>query len=75
LDGLRPRTDGKKHETGIKFVEDRLGHDFRYAIDDTLAQKELGFARKYKNFEDGLSQTVRWYLENQTWTNQVLGQK
>lgn len=75
LDDLRPRSDGKKHETGIKFVEDRLGHDFRYAIDDTLAQKNLGFIRKYKNFEEGLSQTIRWYLENQEWTSQVTGQK
>jgi dTDP-glucose 4,6-dehydratase len=75
LDDLRPRSDGKKHETGIKFVEDRLGHDFRYAIDDRLAQRELGFTRKYKNFEDGLEQTVRWYLENKVWTDKVMEKK
>jgi len=75
LDDLRPREDGKKHETNIRFVEDRLGHDFRYAIDDRLAQKELGFTRHYKNFEDGLAQTVNWYLENQEWSDKVTGQK
>ena len=75
LDDLRPREDGKKHETNIRFVEDRLGHDFRYAIDDRLAQKELGFTRHYKNFEDGLAQTVNWYIENQEWSDKVTGQK
>lgn len=71
LDGLRPRADGKSYETGIQFVTDRLGHDRRYAIDDTLAQRELGFTRKYE-FESGLANTVRWYLENQTWCEAVL---
>jgi len=75
LDDLRPRKDGKKHEANIRFVEDRWGHDFRYAIDDRLAQKELGFTRHYQNFEDGLAQTVNWYLNNQEWSDKVTGQK
>ena len=75
LDDRRPREDGKKHEVSIRFVEDRLGHDYRYAIDDRLAQKELGFTRQYKNFEDGLAQTVTWYLNNQEWSGQVTGKK
>jgi dTDP-glucose 4,6-dehydratase len=71
LDQLKPRADGKHYETGIQFVADRLGHDRRYAIDDSLAQNELGFKRKY-NFEQGLAHTIRWYLENQSWTQAVL---
>jgi dTDP-glucose 4,6-dehydratase len=67
LDRQAPRSDGKPHSNGIQFVEDRLGHDFRYAIDDSKAQRELGFTRVYPQFEQGLEQTVKWYLENQKW--------
>lgn len=63
LDRSHPRADGKNHETAITFVPDRPGHDFRYAIDDSLAQKKLGFSRQY-GFEQGLAETVGWYLEN-----------
>lgn len=72
LDKLAPRADGKKHESAIQFVTDRAGHDFRYAIDDLRAQKELGFQRRYQNFEQGLEQTVKWYLENKKWVTAVL---
>jgi dTDP-glucose 4,6-dehydratase len=72
LDELRPRKDGKSYETQIAFVADRLGHDRRYAIDDSLAQRELGFKRKYTQFEEGLRATVQWYLNNQTWCESVL---
>ena len=51
----------------IAFVEDRLGHDWRYAIDDSKAQHELGFTREYADFESGLKATVEWYLANQHW--------
>lgn len=71
LDELRPRKDGKSHETGIAFVTDRLGHDRRYAIDDSKAVKELGFKRQYE-FESGLADTVKWYLENEAWVKAVL---
>ncbi len=71
LDRLAPRSDGRPHETGITFVTDRLGHDRRYAIDDSRARRELGFARTYKDFEHGLAQTVRWYLDNQAWCDAV----
>ncbi len=70
LDKLSPRADGKPHSSAIQFVKDRPGHDFRYAIDDTLAQKELGFTRKYK-LESGLEATVQWYLKNSAWCQQV----
>jgi dTDP-glucose 4,6-dehydratase len=71
LDKLKPRMDGKTHDTAIQFVTDRPGHDRRYAIDDSLAQTELGFKRKYR-FDDGLAQTVKWYLENSKWRDSVL---
>ncbi|PIS10337.1 MAG: dTDP-glucose 4,6-dehydratase [Bdellovibrio sp. CG10_big_fil_rev_8_21_14_0_10_47_8] len=71
LDELRPRPDGRSHQEGIEFVQDRAGHDFRYAIDDTKAQKELGFSREYGSFEAGLRMTVEWYLENAAWIEQV----
>jgi len=48
-----------------------LGHDRRYAIDDTKAERELGFKRQYQ-FESGLADTVKWYLENDAWVKAVL---
>lgn len=59
----------------ISFVTDRPGHDWRYAIDDHKAQKELGFRRKFANFEDGLAETIQWYLNNQTWVRKVLSKR
>lgn len=74
LDKKRPRQQGTYSDL-IQFVEDRSGHDFRYAIDDTKAQNELGFQRRFKNFEDGLESTIDWYLNNQTWLNNIKGRK
>jgi dTDP-glucose 4,6-dehydratase len=56
----------------ITFVEDRAGHDFRYAIDDSRAQTELGYKREYANFEIGLEATVNWYLDNTSWIKTVM---
>lgn len=74
LDRERPRADKKSYETQIEFVTDRLGHDFRYAIDDSKITTELGFKRRFSNFEDGLADTIRWYLDNQEWC-QIVSQK
>ena len=71
LDELRPREDGVHYDKQLTFVADRPGHDWRYAIDDALAQKELGFARKYR-FEDGLTATVKWYLDHRQWCELAL---
>lgn len=71
LDRLRPRKDGKSYSEQITFVKDRLGHDLRYAIDDTHSKSTLGFERKH-DFETGLKDTIRWYLENEKWRDQVL---
>lgn len=54
----------------ITYVTDRAGHDLRYAIDSTKLQKELGWEPSLQ-FEEGIEKTVRWYLENQEWMEQV----
>jgi dTDP-glucose 4,6-dehydratase len=59
-----------KPRTLIKHVQDRLGHDRRYAIDCAKAERELGWAPQVK-FEDGLRETIGWYQTNQPWVNQV----
>jgi dTDP-glucose 4,6-dehydratase len=73
LDETHPRKDGKSYTSQISFVKDRLGHDRRYAIDDSKAVSELGFTRKYKGFEEGLKATVQWYLGNDAWVKAVMG--
>ncbi|MGE5392324.1 MAG: dTDP-glucose 4,6-dehydratase [Candidatus Saccharibacteria bacterium] len=55
-----------KGEDLIEFVKDRPGHDLRYAIDSSRIEQELNFKRHF-NFEDGLEQTVDWYLDNRDW--------
>ena len=54
----------------IIYVQDRLGHDMRYAIDPTKIAKDLGWYPE-TDFETGIRKTVRWYLENQDWVNEV----
>lgn len=63
LDNLRPRTDGHKYAEQITFVADRAGHDFRYAIDATKLETELGW-RADETFDTGIVKTVKWYLEH-----------
>ena len=55
----------------IQFVDDRPGHDFRYAIDASKIQNELGWQPEH-TFESGLRLTVQWYLDNQKWWQRVL---
>lgn len=71
LDLRRPLGAGKSYQAQVVFVTDRPGHDFRYAIDDTKAQKELGYSRKFLGFEEGLKDTIDWYLSNMNWCEQV----
>ncbi len=60
-----------KSEDLITFVEDRPGHDLRYAINSTKVEKELNWNRTY-NFDDGIKETVNWYLSNESWINNIL---
>ena len=50
----------------MKFVEDRLGHDYRYALKTDYIKKELNWEPKYM-FEDGLAKTINWYINNKNW--------
>ncbi|WP_333792908.1 dTDP-glucose 4,6-dehydratase [Hyphomicrobium sp.] len=64
LDRVRPRAGG--YETLITYVADRPGHDFRYAIDASRLERELGW-KAHETFESGIEKTVLWYLENEWW--------
>ncbi|QQE79200.1 dTDP-glucose 4,6-dehydratase [Alicyclobacillus sp. SO9] len=59
-----------KPESLIRFVEDRLGHDKRYAIDATKLRSELGWEPQY-SFDTGIAQTIQWYLDNRSWWERV----
>ncbi len=69
LDELAPRRDGS-HAQRITRVEDRPGHDRRYAMDIDKASRELGWAPR-RRFEDGIRATVEWYLGHQDWVEAV----
>lgn len=70
LDEMSPRADGKAYVEQITYVTDRPGHDRRYAIDATKIHRELGW-KPAETFETGIRKTVRWYLDNQPWVQQV----
>ncbi len=70
LDELVPQSQYRPHRQLIRFVEDRPGHDRRYAIDARKLENELGW-RPQETFATGLRKTVQWYLNNQEWMNQV----
>jgi dTDP-glucose 4,6-dehydratase len=70
LDELQPRQDGRSYATQISFVKDRPGHDRRYAIDASKLADELGW-KPAETFETGIRATVRWYLDNQAWVDNV----
>ena len=71
LDEMVADSPYRPHKSLITFVEDRPGHDRRYAIDAGKIKKELGWVPK-ESFETGLQKTVCWYLDNKTWTDRVL---
>lgn len=73
IDETAPRLGGHSRKL-ITFVKDRPGHDRRYAIDAGKIQKDLGWVPAHK-FEEGIRETVRWYLDNQAWVTEVLERK
>lgn len=70
LDELQPRDDGAKYAEQITFVEDRPGHDRRYAIDAQKIAKKLGWNPE-ETFETGIRKTIEWYLGNTEWIGKV----
>jgi dTDP-glucose 4,6-dehydratase len=71
LDERRPRADGKPRNSQITYVADRPGHDRRYAIDASKLKSELGWQPAH-SFEQGIADTVDWYLDHQDWVQRVL---
>jgi dTDP-glucose 4,6-dehydratase len=70
LDEMVPRQTAMARSEFITFVDDRPGHDLRYAIDCSKLERELGW-RPQESFETGLRKTIRWYLDNQRWVEHV----
>ena len=70
LDEQKPAADGKPYASLITYVKDRPGHDRRYAIDARKIERELGWKPK-ETFETGIRKTVRWYLDNAGWVQDV----
>ena len=70
LDEIKPSTHLKSYMELITFVTDRPGHDFRYAIDSSKLKNELNWQPK-ETFESGIKKTINWYLENQSWWQDI----
>ncbi len=70
LDKKRPRRNGMKYSELITYVDDRPGHDFRYAINPDKIQNELGWSPK-ESYKTGLNKTIDWYLENESWWREI----
>jgi len=70
LDELRPESPHRPHASLITHVQDRPGHDLRYAIDASKIQRELGWVPE-ETFESGIRKTVQWYLDNPEWVARV----
>jgi len=66
LDECSPRDDGLSHHSAIRYVPDRPGHDFRYAIDADKIEREIGWHAS-ETFDSGLRKTVDWYIANEHW--------
>ncbi len=71
LDEVAPRFDGVPHQRNIMFVEDRPGHDFRYALNTEKLSNELGWT-PLRDFDKGIGETVSWYIEQEDWWRRIL---
>ena len=71
LDKLLPDSKHNPHESLITYVDDRPGHDLRYAIDANKIANELGW-KPQETFDSGIEKTVKWYLQNKTWCDHVM---
>lgn len=71
IDFLHKNYDKKISKDLIKFVEDRKGHDFRYAIDSSKIKRDLGWEPSV-SFEEGMAKTMKWYLNNSAWLKDII---
>ena len=70
LDEIQPSANGNSYSDLITYVKDRPGHDFRYAIDSSKLKNELNWSPN-ETFESGIKKTINWYLENQSWWQDI----
>ena len=70
MDEIKPREDKKSFSDLIQYVEDRPGHDFRYAIDANKIKSKLGWTPS-ESFQSGIKKTIEWYLNNQEWLESI----
>jgi dTDP-glucose 4,6-dehydratase len=73
MNELKPSKNGD-YKNLITFVEDRPGHDYRYAIDSTKIQNELGW-KPMETFTSGIRKTIKWYIENESWWRDIKNMK
>jgi len=74
MDRVAPRPDGGLHNQAITYVQDRPGHDRRYAINADKIERELAWSPSI-DFDDGFEKTVRWYVDNRHWWEPLLARK
>jgi dTDP-glucose 4,6-dehydratase len=70
LDKIKPSKNNTSYKKLITFVKDRPGHDFRYAIDSSKIQNELGWKPK-ESFNSVIEKTIKWYIENESWWSNI----
>ena len=69
MDKIRPLSN-RKYSQQIKFVKDRPGHDFRYAINPSKIKRRLNW-KPNVSFKDGIEKTIKWYLKNENWWRSI----
>tara|TARA_X000001036_G_C19964103_1_gene515286 strand:- start:76 stop:510 length:435 start_codon:yes stop_codon:yes gene_type:complete len=74
MDKIKPRTNGDSYANLIKFIKDRPGHDFRYAIDNKKIVSSIGW-KPQESFDSALLKTVKWYIENENWWRPLKNKK
>jgi dTDP-glucose 4,6-dehydratase len=71
LDEIKPLESNKSYNQLIKFVDDRAGHDRRYAVNSSKISSHFGWA-PLESFDSGIKKTINWYLENSKWISNVV---
>ena len=70
LDKLKPRDQNISYRKLIKFVEDRPGHDFRYAVNTDKIKSHTGWSPQY-SFPEAIENTIKWYIDNESWWRKI----